>query len=265
MDIWGAGCVMFEILTLVPLFPGKNELDMIHRIHNILGTPSQKVLDRFKRHASHMDFNFPEKVGSGLEKLLPHVTPDCLDLLNKMLTYDPEKRISSDQVLSHEYFRELLMAERMSEFQTTLSSASLSSGYQGFQQPPQDNKTHYQQSSNKKNISPLQLASTQAHKFTNVKHDNSHKTNYMHSTSGDDYDKISSLPPLKQQHHTQAGHDGNVKYGFGPMSNASRKKENIKGLAGVFLKSHNPHHLQKKPQKLNSINHEYFVMGKKAG
>ena len=49
MDIWGIGCVMFEILTLVPLFPGKNELDMIHRIHNILGTPPQHVLDRFKR------------------------------------------------------------------------------------------------------------------------------------------------------------------------------------------------------------------------
>ena len=50
MDIWGAGCVMFEVLTLVPLFPGKNELDMIHRIHNILGTPPQKILDRFKRY-----------------------------------------------------------------------------------------------------------------------------------------------------------------------------------------------------------------------
>ncbi|KAA6374773.1 MAG: putative MAPK/MAK/MRK overlapping kinase, partial [Streblomastix strix] len=39
MDIWGAGCVLFEILMLYPLFPGSDELDQIHRIHAVLGTP----------------------------------------------------------------------------------------------------------------------------------------------------------------------------------------------------------------------------------
>lgn len=47
MDIWGVGCVMFEILSLFPLFPGKDELDQVHRIHNIMGTPKQDVLDQF--------------------------------------------------------------------------------------------------------------------------------------------------------------------------------------------------------------------------
>ena len=36
MDIWGVGCVFFEVLSLFPLFPGENELDQIHKIHNIL-------------------------------------------------------------------------------------------------------------------------------------------------------------------------------------------------------------------------------------
>lgn len=39
MDIWGTGCVMFEIIALFPLFPGRNELDQVHKIHKILGTP----------------------------------------------------------------------------------------------------------------------------------------------------------------------------------------------------------------------------------
>jgi len=39
MDIWGYGCVLFELVTKKPLFPGKDELDQIHRINNILGTP----------------------------------------------------------------------------------------------------------------------------------------------------------------------------------------------------------------------------------
>ena len=44
MDVWGVGCVLYEILTKAPLFPGANEIDQIHRIHNVLGTPGPKVL-----------------------------------------------------------------------------------------------------------------------------------------------------------------------------------------------------------------------------
>merc|ERR1719473_1476818 len=63
MDLWGTGCVWFEILSLFPLFPGTNELDQINKIHNILGTPPPDILEKFKRNASHMDFNFPQKEG----------------------------------------------------------------------------------------------------------------------------------------------------------------------------------------------------------
>jgi len=50
MDYWGIGCVFFEILSLFPLFPGNNELDQVHKIHNILGTPSQELLDKFQKY-----------------------------------------------------------------------------------------------------------------------------------------------------------------------------------------------------------------------
>ncbi|KAI8620939.1 kinase-like domain-containing protein [Chytriomyces sp. MP71] len=44
MDIWSAGCVLYEVISKQPLFPGANELDQIHRIHNVMGTPSPKLL-----------------------------------------------------------------------------------------------------------------------------------------------------------------------------------------------------------------------------
>jgi renal tumor antigen len=47
MDYWGVGCVFFEVLALCPLFPGNNELDQVHKIHNILGTPSDSLLKQF--------------------------------------------------------------------------------------------------------------------------------------------------------------------------------------------------------------------------
>lgn len=85
-------------------------------------------------HASHLDFNFPVKVGTGLEKLIPHVSPDCLDLLKQLLIYDPEKRMTASQALKHEYFRELVFAEQQKEFQSTLTSARLSPEFKQFQQ-----------------------------------------------------------------------------------------------------------------------------------
>jgi len=50
MDIWGVGCVFFEITSLFPLFPGDNEIDQINKIHNILGTPPDTVLNQFKKY-----------------------------------------------------------------------------------------------------------------------------------------------------------------------------------------------------------------------
>ena len=44
-----SGCVMFEIITLRPLFPGSNELDQISKIHDVLGTPPSAVLDKFQQ------------------------------------------------------------------------------------------------------------------------------------------------------------------------------------------------------------------------
>lgn len=59
MDIWGVGCVMYEILSLCPLFPGDDELDQINKIHTVTGTPSEDILDYFRKHATHMEINFP--------------------------------------------------------------------------------------------------------------------------------------------------------------------------------------------------------------
>eukprot|EP00358_Blepharisma_japonicum_P003029 CAMPEP_0202953936 /NCGR_PEP_ID=MMETSP1395-20130829/49373_1 /ASSEMBLY_ACC=CAM_ASM_000871 /TAXON_ID=5961 /ORGANISM="Blepharisma japonicum, Strain Stock R1072" /LENGTH=98 /DNA_ID=CAMNT_0049668781 /DNA_START=174 /DNA_END=466 /DNA_ORIENTATION=- len=97
MDIWGVGCIFFEALSLSPLFPGKNELDQIKKIHKVLGTPPQEILDDFKSKATHMDFNFKQIEGSGIEKLIPGVSSQAVSLIKAMLTYQWQERITPSQ------------------------------------------------------------------------------------------------------------------------------------------------------------------------
>ena len=115
MDIWGVGCVLFELLTSDPLFPGRNEVDQIGLIHKILGTPSLELLKLFQVNSVHMDFNFSHKKGSGIESRVtqkhPSVSASCVDLLGKMLAYDPRFRISPKEALGHPWFADLRKRE----------------------------------------------------------------------------------------------------------------------------------------------------------
>jgi len=107
MDLWGAGCVMFEITSLYPLFPGSNEVDQISRIHKVLGTPSDEILNKFRsKGASNISFDFPPQKPMGIPQLIPHAAPECIDLVVKLLKYDANERITAREAMRHPYFKE---------------------------------------------------------------------------------------------------------------------------------------------------------------
>lgn len=105
MDIWALGCVYFEILTFSPLFPGDNELDQLHKIHDIIGTPASKLLERFKH--CNVDFEFPKKKAQGFHNLVPMLSEYGVDILKKTLVYHPDTRISTKKLLEHIYFDDI--------------------------------------------------------------------------------------------------------------------------------------------------------------
>lgn len=112
MDLWGAGCVMFEITSLYPLFPGSNEVDQINRIHKVLGTPNAESLAKFKsKGASHISFDFPPQKGVGIPQLVPHASADSIDLMVKLLKYDASERITAREAMRHPYFKDVREAE----------------------------------------------------------------------------------------------------------------------------------------------------------
>lgn len=56
----------------------------------VLGNPSAEVLGKFKRNgAAHVDFNFATQKGIGVAQLIPHASPECVDLITKVGYADP--------------------------------------------------------------------------------------------------------------------------------------------------------------------------------
>jgi len=108
MDIWGAGCVLFEIVALFPLFPGSDEVDQVNRIHKVVGTPDQDILAKLKENgSSKISYNFSSMPGIGIKHFIPHATPDCVNLLNKTIIYDHTERLISSDAVDHPYFADL--------------------------------------------------------------------------------------------------------------------------------------------------------------
>eukprot|EP01063_Lacrimia_lanifica_P039131 TRINITY_DN851_c0_g2_i7.p1 TRINITY_DN851_c0_g2~~TRINITY_DN851_c0_g2_i7.p1 ORF type:complete len:429 (+),score=137.89 TRINITY_DN851_c0_g2_i7:50-1336(+) len=113
MDMWGIGCVFFEIQALYPLFPGTNETDQLCKIHKMLGTPSTATLKKLRQNSSQGDADFPAEKGVPMAQLLPsHVSAEATDLLTSMLAYDPDDRITAKKAIRHTYFRDIRELDR---------------------------------------------------------------------------------------------------------------------------------------------------------
>ena len=59
IDVWASGCIMAELYTRRPLFPGTSEIDQIYKVCSILGTPSSQDWSQGQQLASQMNFKFP--------------------------------------------------------------------------------------------------------------------------------------------------------------------------------------------------------------
>ena len=79
----------------------------MHCIHKILGTPSKHIFKRFKKFPNkEFDFKFEEFQGTGIKRLIPHVSNECIKFIRKLLTYDSEARPTCEMALKDPYFDE---------------------------------------------------------------------------------------------------------------------------------------------------------------
>ncbi|KAH7827630.1 putative cell division control protein 2 [Monocercomonoides exilis] len=105
VDVWGIGCIFAEMSNGKPFFKGDSEIDQLYHIFQICGTPNETMWPGVSQLPDWRPV-FPQWRPKNLAELCPNLSPNGIDLLRKMLTYDPAKRISVKEALSHPYFSE---------------------------------------------------------------------------------------------------------------------------------------------------------------
>ncbi|EEH23076.2 CMGC/RCK/MAK protein kinase [Paracoccidioides brasiliensis Pb03] len=117
VDIWALGAMAVEIATLKPLFPGRNEVDQVWRVCEIMGSPGNwynKSGNKVGGGEWREGARLAQKLGFSFPKMAPHSMESVLQLpswpfaLSNFVTWclmwDPKSRPTSSQALNHEYF-----------------------------------------------------------------------------------------------------------------------------------------------------------------
>ena len=104
VDIWSVGCIFAEMIEGKPLFPGKDHVHQFSIITELLGSPPAGVIDTIcSENTLKFVQSLPHRDPIPLTERFKDVEPDAVDLLSKMLVFDPRKRITAAEALTHPY------------------------------------------------------------------------------------------------------------------------------------------------------------------
>ncbi|KAH8348139.1 cyclin-dependent kinase 9 [Drosophila takahashii] len=106
VDMWGAGCIMAEMWTRSPIMQGNTEQQQLTFISQLCGSFTPDVWPGVEELELYKSIELPKNQKRRVkERLRPYVKdPTGCDLLDKLLTLDPKKRIDADTALNHDFF-----------------------------------------------------------------------------------------------------------------------------------------------------------------
>lgn len=108
IDVWSVGCIFMEILIREPLFPGRDYVQQLNLITQLIGSPNDGDLGFLRNdNARRYIRQLPRYDRQPLAQRYPHINASAIDLIDKMLVFDPAARISVEQALNHPYLASL--------------------------------------------------------------------------------------------------------------------------------------------------------------
>jgi len=125
IDMWSVGCIFAEFISKEALLPGRAELDQLTRMFKLLGTPNERIWPGLSKLENASKINMAHHQYNSLRNQFPAsvLSDHGFNLLNSMLTYDPNKRITADQALQSPFFQERPYAQDPSFMPTWPSQA----------------------------------------------------------------------------------------------------------------------------------------------
>ncbi|XP_076862594.1 cyclin-dependent kinase 18 isoform X2 [Brachyhypopomus gauderio] len=123
IDMWGVGCILYEMATGRPMFPGSTVKEELHLVFRLMGTPTEETCPGITANEEFRSYLFPQYRSQPLLNHVPRLDTEGIDLLTALLLYDTRKRISADTSLKHAYF--LSLGEDIHSLADTASVFSL--------------------------------------------------------------------------------------------------------------------------------------------
>lgn len=99
VDMWSIGCILGEMITGKPLFPGKDYMDQLRLIMRLCGKPTPDDIARLdSEHARAFIQGLEDKPRADFKRFFKNSNPMVIDLLEKLLVIDPEKRPNAEEL-----------------------------------------------------------------------------------------------------------------------------------------------------------------------
>jgi dual specificity tyrosine-phosphorylation-regulated kinase 2/3/4 len=115
IDMWSVGCILAELFTGVPIFPGENEQEQLACIMEVFGPPEKHLIEKSSRKKLFFDsLGKPRLTVSSkgrrrrpssktLQQALKCDDEPFLDFLARCLRWDPDRRMKPDEAIRHEF------------------------------------------------------------------------------------------------------------------------------------------------------------------
>ncbi|KAF8005816.1 hypothetical protein BT93_K0177 [Corymbia citriodora subsp. variegata] len=103
IDLWSAGCILAELLYGKPIMPGRTEVEQLHKIFKLCGSPSEAYWNKFKLPNVNI-FKPPQPYPRCIAETFKDFPPSALPLLETLLSIDPDERGTATTALNSEFF-----------------------------------------------------------------------------------------------------------------------------------------------------------------
>ncbi|XP_031490601.1 protein IMPAIRED IN BABA-INDUCED STERILITY 1-like isoform X1 [Nymphaea colorata] len=104
VDLWSVGCVFAEMLIGRPILQGRTEVEQLHKIFKLCGSPSDEYWRKSK--LPHATIFKPQQPYEGcLQDTLKDIPESAISLIKTLLSVEPYKRGTASTALASEYFR----------------------------------------------------------------------------------------------------------------------------------------------------------------